>query len=448
MNMKFIFIMFGVALVAGSARGQSVGDGDLRGQIEELRRQLALLQPMQGEGSIGELKRRIDLLAAEIEKLRAAGAEPTLQEAPPKTGLAPAASKVYGAAKGVSLGGYGEAVYNNFSGARQDGAASGLSNRIDLLRSVLYVGYKFDDRTLVNTEIEFEHATTGEGAEEKGEVSVEFAYLDFKPWKHVGLRAGLVLVPMGFVNEMHEAPVFHGALRPEVERAILPSTWREGGVGIYGDTGPLQWRGYVVAGLDSTGFDASGIREGRQGGSQSLAESLALTGRVDYTGVDGAVLGASLFTGGSGQGRGFAGRVTIVDTHAQYESRGAKLRAVAAWTKIGDAAAINAERGLLGSASVGERQRGAYVEGAFDLMTLRPAGRLSIEPFVRREWLDTQSRVPVGFQRDPERNRRVLTVGLSVKPMPNVVLKADRQWLSNRAKTGVNQWNLGVGYLF
>ena len=147
-----------------------------------------------------------------------------------------------------------------------------------------------------------EHATTGEGDEEKGEVSAEFAYLDFKPWKRVGLRAGLLLLPMGFTNELHEAPVFHGARRPAVETAIIPSTWRENGAGVFGETGPVQWRAYVVAGLSSRGFAAGGIREGRQGGSNSLAEDVAVAARADYTGISGLLAGGSLFTGESGQG--------------------------------------------------------------------------------------------------------------------------------------------------
>src|SRR3989442_15255685 len=99
-------------------------------------------------------------------------------------------------------------IYENHDKSEADTA--------DLLRAVLYVGYKFSDRILFNSELEVEHATTGEGDEEKGEVSAEFAYLDFKPWKRVGLRAGLLLLPMGFTNELHEAPVFHGARRPAV----------------------------------------------------------------------------------------------------------------------------------------------------------------------------------------------------------------------------------------
>lgn len=464
MNMKFNFTLgcegdrrrmaraLGAALLAFAVARPLTAEepaDELRRQIEALRAEVEMLRAHAGAAErLGELERRIDLLAAEVEKSRTGGATEAETASVGTLGLAPAASKVYRIAKGVSIGGYGEIVYQRFAAERQDGARSDLTDRIDFVRNIVYVGYKFSDRVLFNSELEFEHATTGEGDEEKGEVSVEFGYLDFKPWKDVGFRVGMVLVPMGFLNELHEAPVFHGAQRPQVERAIIPSTWRENGAGLFGETGPLHWRAYLVAGLSSQGFDGSGIREGRQEGSESLAKDLAFTGRVDYAGVPGLLAGVALFTGNSGQGAGFAGRVTLVDAHAQYERRGLQLRALVAGTHVGDAARINARNGLEGKDSVGERQHGWYVEAAYDVMTLKPVGQWSVAPFVRYERLDTQDRVPAGFQRDPANDRTVLTAGVGVKPLSNVVLKADFQRFTNEAKTGVSQFNLGVGYLF
>ena len=401
---------------------------------------------------LAELERRIDLLAAEIEKARSAVArEPAAEK--PAPGLGPAASKVYSAARGVSIGGYGEAVYENASAERQDGEASAAVDRIDLLRNVLYVGYKFSDRILFNSELEVEHATTGEGDEEKGEVSAEFAYLDFKPWKRVGLRAGLLLLPMGFTNELHEAPVFHGARRPAVETAIIPSTWRENGAGVFGETGPVQWRAYVVAGLSSRGFAAGGIREGRQGGSNSLAEDVAVAARADYTGISGLLAGGSLFTGESGQGAAaggapIGGRVTLLEGHAQYERRGLQLRVLGARTRIRDADRINEQNALAGSESIGECQHGWYAQAAYDVLSLWPAGRWSVTPFLRYEELNTQARVPAGFQADPANDRSVLVAGVDVKPLPGVAIKADLERERNRARTGTNGFHLAVGYLF
>jgi hypothetical protein len=260
-------------------------------------------------------------------------------------------------------------------------------------------------------------------------------------------------MPIGFVNELHEAPVFHGARRPAVETAIIPTTWRENGAGVFGETGPVQWRAYVVAGLSSAGFNAAGIREGRQGGSDSLAQDLALAARADFTGVSRLLAGASVFTGGSGQdtvvgATEIGGRVTLVEGHAQYEWRGLQLRALGARTRISDVAAINERNGLGGAESVGECQHGWYVQAAYDVMALRPAGRWSVTPFVRYEKLDTQAEVPDGFDKDPATDRSVLAAGVDVKPLPGVVLKADWERETNRARTGTSRFHVAVGYLF
>ena len=54
---------------------------------------------------------------------------------------------------------------------------------------------------------------------------------------------------MGFINEIHEPPFYHGVIRPEVEQRIIPTTWREGGVGIFGTLAPgLDYRCYVLNG--------------------------------------------------------------------------------------------------------------------------------------------------------------------------------------------------------
>jgi len=127
---------------------------------------------------------------------------------------------------------------------------------------VLYAGYKFSDRILFNSEIEFEHASSGEGAELKGEVGVEFAALDFFIDPMANIRTGLVLMPMGFINQIHEPPFFFGNHRPEVEQRIIPSTWREMGVGLFGQITPsLTYTTYLVNGLNAEGFNQAASKK-------------------------------------------------------------------------------------------------------------------------------------------------------------------------------------------
>ena len=253
---------------------------------------------------------------------------------------------------------------------------------------------------MFNSEIEVEHASTGSG----GEVSAEFAYLDWLYRPGFNLRGGLVLLPMGLVNELHEPTTFLGAIRPEVEQRILPSTWRENGVGAFGDVGGFSYRSYVVTGLDGDGFTATGLRGGRQKGARAKAEDWAWVGRLDWTATPGLLVGVSGYVGDSGQGlTGDDGatlgvRTTIWDVHADWRWRG--LRARGLWTsaELDDVAELNRALGLEGASSVGSRLEGGYVELGYDLLAGR-GGRSSLTPFGRWETVDTQAEVPSGYSR-------------------------------------------------
>ncbi|MEX0601699.1 MAG: hypothetical protein WD295_00060, partial [Bacteroidota bacterium] len=249
--------------------------------------------------SLKELQRRIDILAEEIEAMKLGEVAETRYEA--QRGLGPAASKVYQLKKtGVSIAGYGEVVYENYATKRDDNQDAGKPDKIDYLRNVVYIGFRFNDWILFNSEVEFEHGSTGKG----GVVSVEFGYVELMFSRAFNLRAGMVLPPLGIVNEKHEPSTFFGTLRPQVERLIIPSTWRTNGVGVYGEIAPgLNYRGYVVEGFNAKSFsDADGVRGGRQSGANALAENFGLTGKVEYSGIPGTIIGAGVYTGNSGQG--------------------------------------------------------------------------------------------------------------------------------------------------
>ncbi len=402
---------------------------------------------------LAEMERQIGLLSREIEKLRI-GEAAEEQPLESRHGLGPAASKVYRKDKGVSIGAYGEALYQNFDAQGDDGSPSGRQDTADLQRVVFYFGYKWSDAWLFNSEIEWEHATTGEGAEEKGEVSVEFANLEFLIRKEAIIRAGLVLIPVGFINEMHEPPTFLGARRPDVERVIIPATWREVGVGAVGDAGPVSYRAYFVAGLSAAGFDATGIRDGRQQGSSSVAEDLALTGRIDWTVIPGLLLGGSFFTGETGQGLAdgssvpIDARTTLLEGHVEWKWRGIEARGLYARTSVHDVARLNDALGFTGGDSIGERQTGWYAQAGFDVLSLVEDTGQSLVPFARFEAYDTQHRVPAGFTRDGANDVTVTTVGVSWRPITHVVVKADHQDFDNRSGNGTDQWNLLVGFIF
>jgi hypothetical protein len=321
------------------------------------------------------------------------------------------------------------------------------------LRAVVYLGYKFDEHFLLNTELEYENAVVA--SDKNGEAEVEFAYIDYMRSRAVNVRAGLVLIPLGLVNQLHEPTTFLGARRPDVEQRIIPSTWRELGFGLYGQAGPVNYYAYMVNGLNAAGYSADeGIREGSQEGSEALAKNWAFAGRLDYTRTAGLVVGASVFSGDAGQGRKTpSGRTvhaatTVWDAHADWRWRGLWLRGLYAASHIGEADLVNALNGLEGDESVGSRQEGWYFQAAFDLLSLKPGSKAGLLPYLRYERYDTQAHVPAGYERNPANENRELTVGLAFKPIDPLIVKADWQQRRNAAHTGVNQWNIALGYLF
>jgi hypothetical protein len=395
------------------------------------------------DGKIEQLEQKVDILTQEIEQIRLGEVvEPTLESA---YGLGPAASKVYHLTKGVSIAGYGEMAYQGFASEKEDGTSSGKTSQIDFVRGILYTGYKFTDRILFNSELEIEHAAD----DKNGEVALEFAYVDWKFFNSHGLRGGLLLIPVGLINEQHEPVVFHGVNRPNVEKNIIPTTWRENGVGIYGEVGPFVYRTYVVAGLDAAGFTktSEGFRGGRQKGSKSKIDDPAWTARIDYVGTPGLLAGASTFIGDSGQDQEFDAKVTLWDLHAKYEWQALEARALYAQATVTDVGEINALNSLTGNASIGEKLYGGYGEVAYDALSLLGSSHY-LAPFFRWERYNTQESVPGGFAENPANDRTEFTYGLTYKPIDNLALKFDYQDMNNKADTGVNQVNLGVGYVF
>jgi hypothetical protein len=399
------------------------------------------------QAQIDELQRRIDVLAAEVEKLRS-GEAPQVEltdERRRALGLAPSAAATYRrATEGVSFAGYGEMLVENFASENEAGRGGAPTTRLDFLRAILYAGYRFNDKFLFNSEIEIEHAN---------EISVEFAYVDYLAHDNLTLRGGMILLPLGLTNEFHEPTVFIGARRPETEQRIIPSTWRENGAGVLGSAGMVNFRAYVTNGLRGAAFTSAGLRGGRQKGANALAANLAVSGRVDVTPMPGIFGGIGFYNGGSGQeqvlldGARLDVGTTIVEAHAQAQLRGWDLRALFAEASIDEARAASRALRLPITAPIAETMRGGYLQAGYNVLS-QMATELAVVPYVRYERVNTQHRIPAGFTRDLSRDGTFRTLGVEVKPIPNVVIKTDYQWVTNAADTGRNQFNVNLGYAF
>ena len=328
----------------------------------------------------------------------------------------------------------------------------GESGQFDFHRFVLLFGHSFSSRIKFWSELELEHSLV-EGGEEKGELELEQAYLDFYLNPYFNLRGGMVLAPMGVINERHEPPAFFGVERPMVDTVIIPSTWFDLGVGAWGDLGRgFTYRFYLMSPLDATGFSADeGLRGGRQKGSRSNLRNVARTARVEYRGIPRLTLGGSVWAGRTGfDTPNLDVPVRLGSFDGRYSWRRVEFRGQYAHGQIQEAGLLNRtlQRRIGINPNIAEQIRGFYLESAVYLLPFHSSQNLAV--FTRYENFDTQYRMPSGFLPLKQFDRSSWTVGASYFPHPDVVFKAD--YVFNRNASQVirprDQVNFGLGWWF
>ena len=351
---------------------------------------------------------------------------------------APAESPVTG-----PLSGYMDFHFNKADG--EDGV-------LDFHRFVLLMTHSFSSRLRFVGELELEHAFV-EGLEESGELELEQAYIDFLLSRVLNVRAGMLLMPVGIINERHEPPVFNGVERPFVDTFIVPTTWFDVGAGVHGTLGRgFRYRAFVVAPLNALEFDAEeGIRGGRQKGSEANVRNVGYTGRLEYLGVRGLTLGASVWSGESA----FAvprldTAVTVGEVDARYRRNRLELRGQFAHVAIDDAAALNDSIGRFAGVSpnIAEALRGFYGEAAYRIWN--GGAPRDLVGFLRYENFDTQFRMPEGFLPLKEFDRDAFVTGVTYYADPDVAVKADYTYLRNQSGLFPNRHllNVGLGWWF
>lgn len=357
------------------------------------------------------------------------------------------------ATRSTAIGGYGELHLNVIMEDGEDEEAL-----IDLHRFVLFIAHRFSDDIRFYVELEVEHALAGDGA--PGEVGLEQAFIDWDLVENaMTLRTGMVLVPMGIVNQWHEPPIFNGVERPRVDNRIIPTTWREAGIGLVGEpVEGLRYEAYLMSGLDASGFSgSSGLRGGRQKVAKATTDGPALSARVEVEPVLGVVAGVSGYYGFGAGANTSATDASVpvggVAVDARMRRMGIEARALLAYFSIGDTAEL---RGDLTDpdddvSDVSSAILGAYGEVGYDVLHLTDSDQ-ALVPFVRVEWYDTT--FGDDAPSDPsEVNYDGASVteaifGLSYRPVPQLVFKADYTLRRPSSGTDVDIFNAGVGWMF
>jgi len=403
-----------------------------------------------------DLARKVELLAAELVKVQAQLAELQRQRnAEPQAPAAPSQVSAATAPNASSppaprepstvLSSYGEINYNRPTKASENAQA-------DVRRFVIGIQHRFDEKTKVVGEVEVEHAVSSSG--DPGEVAIEQAYVEQQLRPSLAVRAGLFLMPVGLLNETHEPTAFYGVERNFVETAIIPTTWREGGVQLVGtfDNG-LTVQGGVTTGFDLTKWDATS-GEGRESPLGSIhqelalakARDLALFGAVNWRGIPGLLIGGSVFTGGATHAQAAASaRVTLWDVHARWTPGRWDLSALYSRGSISNTAALNAS--LVGNPTLIPKSFvGMYAQAAYKLWS---QGDYALSPFVRLEQFNTArsfADLGAGLTPSDAPTERVVTLGANLQVAQGVVLKADYQRF--RENKDADRVNLGLGWSF
>jgi hypothetical protein len=396
-----------------------------------------------------DLGRRIEELEEEVRKLKESASTPAPEAAQP---AAAPALEVVSVQEGASrsnreirlpVSGYMDFHLNKDRGEPFNA---------DFHRFVLLFGHSFSDRIKFWSELEVEHAFV-EGQEDGGEVALEQAYLDFLIKPYFNIRAGMVLTPVGIINERHEPPAYNGVERPFVETTIIPTTWRELGIGITGDLGRgFRYRAYLASSLDASRFDAeNGITEGRTNGIDASFRNPAKVGRLEYMGIRRLAAGASFYSGHAGfRTPGINPLVSIADFDARYRIRRFDLRGLFVQTWISHAAELNRRGQLLKGVNpnVASAMRGYYIEPAVHVLPKSFPHDMAV--FARYEKYNTQHRMPVGYVPLPQFDRHSWVMGATYKPHPDIALKFDYAINRNASRVvpAADGINLGIGWWF
>jgi hypothetical protein len=459
-----VAVAIAALFVSGTARAD---EASLKAEISELRAQIEALKTQVKE--LATQKTAPPATPSAPAAGSAASAPTAAAAAAPTTATAPAqptqpaqgdlAARVERLEQTVSaqaetnsettLYGYGEIAYS-----RPIHDSGGTT--ADLARAVLGWQHRFDDRTRMAAELEVEHAVAS--STDKGEVEIEQFYAERQFNDKVGGRAGLFLIPIGFINEHHEPTQYYSVFRNTVETAIIPTTWREGGLAVYGGTDfGLKWNVGLTTGFNLANWDPSSS-EGRDSPLGSIHQELSIASAkdlsgylsVNYDGIPGWQFGGTYFTGKAGQGvadfPAQNARVTLWEGHIRWQPGPFDIAALYSRGTISDTEALNLT--FIGQPTpVPQSFYGGYIQGAWRrAWTYKD---YALTPFTRYEWVNTAASyasVPQGLGVPTGPTQEIWTIGADFYVTPSIVFKADYQQFRNNSPQ--NAFQLGFGLNF
>ena len=373
-----------------------------------------------------------------------------------------AASKVYHSNEVVSIGGYGEYKLKKYSDFKNYSSATANDTRnkteFNIVRFVPYIGFKFNDWIVMNTEIEFEDGgARSDDTKNYKYAIVEFSYLDFLIEKEFALRVGHILVPFGLVNLNHEPVAYLTSDRPAVETFIIPSTWHTNGLLSHGKIDSFEYYAGIIASPDAGAFtEGRYIQQGRLGARQ-FTDDVSFVARGTYNFAGGLNAGASLMYGNStalaeskpGTTTGHVSdtkiSMTMAEAHVSYNNHGFDIQALASYGKLGgDVNQLSSDIGQEISSSV----NGQYITLGYDVLnSFSTSQKVYLVGEIERLDMDASNDTTLS-----DNNKfNEYTAGLAYFPDPKVVIKADmktRDYGQAATLADENSFTMSAGFIF
>ncbi len=362
------------------------------------------------------------------------------------------------------ISGYGSAFFQRDFNEKK--------SSMNLDRVIVFVGHQFNSKISFFSELEVEDAKVDADG---GELALEQAYLKFNLNSTNYFTAGLFIPRIGIINENHLPVQFNGVERPMVEQLVIPSTWRELGIGFYGRGAktPIHYSIAVLNGLNSSNFEhGTGLREGRFEGREASANNMAITAALQYYYKD-FIFQVSGYAGGTNglnnsesdslelQSGFFGEALYLGEANIRWENNGWSAKALGTIISFPGAADINKAY----ANNVSKNMFGTYVELAYNILqNSRKAKEQKLNIFGRYESFDLNSKIPSNAIYDGTLKQQHVVLGFAYLPIKNVVIKTDVRLLHtgdenptlvinpgpNRIPYKQNNtfFNLGIGYSF
>ncbi|GAB1724095.1 MAG: hypothetical protein GDA65_05370 [Nitrospira sp. CR1.1] len=370
-------------------------------------------------------------------------------------------AKPFVASPKAIVGGYMDIQYRSHRNAvLESGMGSGTTNGFDQQRFVPFIYADITEHVKFAAEIEIEHGIR-EDATQGAEIGLEFAHIDYLVKEPFNLRAGILLVPIGKFNLLHDSPLNDLTDRPLVSRLVIPSTMAETGAGFYGTlypgrTSKLDYEFYVTTGPCGYNGDGSprireedGTRRSRQRKCPSddgldINNGKAVSGRVAFSPMLGVEVAGSSYFGNASPVSYNPLSITAIDWTFQrgpFELLGeaawayarGNSRAVQGATFATPGSLLSGLNTLNSFAAPPQRMQGFYVQANYHFM---PAFLTALSPKRFGEGstftaVFRYDRVNLNMDNRGENSGELeqFSFGLNYRPIEDAVFKASYQYM-------------------